>query len=83
MFFVYFLCSKKDGSFYVGQTNNIDARLEKHNKGLVQSTKHRMPFDLVYSEEYLTRREAMLREKHLKSIAGVKEKRVIIHNLGL
>lgn len=81
MFFVYFLRSRRDGSFYVGQTNCIADRLTRHNSGLVKSTKGRVPFDLVYQETYKTRREAMLREKHLKSIAGVKEKKAVLENL--
>jgi putative endonuclease len=79
-FFVYFLQSKKDGTFYIGQTNNIDNRIKRHNKGLI-TTKTRTPFDLVYFESYNTRHEAMLLEKHLKSIGGVKEKKAIIENL--
>lgn len=82
-YFVYILKSIKDSSLYIGQTNNLDNRLLKHNKGHVKSTKHRTPFDLIYSERYETRREAMLREKHLKSLAGVKEKKEILKNLGL
>jgi len=80
-FFVYFLRSKRDGTFYIGQTNNIEKRVERHNKGLIKSTKNRSPFDLVYTESYNTRREAMLREKHLKSIGGVKEKKAIIERI--
>ena len=80
-FFVYFLQSKKDGTFYIGQTNNIDNRIARHNKGLIKTTKTRTPFDLVYFESYNTRHEAMLREKHLKSIGDVKEKKAIIEKL--
>ncbi len=82
-FYVYFLKSKKDGSFYIGQTNNIENRLLRHNKGLIKTTKSRVPFKIIYFEEYNTRREAMLREKHLKSILGVKEKKKIIDRLSM
>ncbi len=82
-YFVYILRSHKDGSFYIGQTSNINNRLDKHNKGQIRSTKHRAPFDLIYSERYNTRREAMLREKHLKSLAGVKEKKEILQSLSI
>jgi predicted GIY-YIG superfamily endonuclease len=51
------------------------------NIGLVKKTKNRTPFDLVYNESYNTRREAMLRERYLKSIGGVKEKKTIIERL--
>jgi len=40
-----------------------------------------VPFDLIYLEHYTTRREAMLWEKHLKSLAGVKEKKAIIEHI--
>lgn len=80
-FYVYFLKSRKDGSLYIGQTNNIEKRLLRHNKGLIKTTKSRAPFDVIYYEEYNTRREAMLREKYLKSIGGVKEKKTIIKKL--
>ena len=82
-FLVYFVRSRKDGTFYIGQTNNIEKRIERHNKGLVKTTKNRVPFDLVYTENYNTRREAMLREKYLKSIGGVKEKKTIIERLSV
>jgi putative endonuclease len=82
-FFVYFLQSRKNGTFYVGQTNNIEKRVERHNKGLIKTTKNRTPFDLIYVESYNTRREAMLREKHLKSIKGFKEKKAIVEKLTL
>jgi|WetSurSiteA1Bulk_404760.scaffolds.fasta_scaffold02961_5 putative endonuclease len=80
-YFIYILRRRKEGSFYIGQTNNINNRLDKHNKGQIRSTKHRVPFDLIYSERYNTRREAMLREKHLKSLAGLKEKKIILQKL--
>jgi putative endonuclease len=70
MFFVYVLKSQKDHKFYIGQTNNILSRICRHNEGRVKSTKHRIPFILVYSEKYTTRNEAMAREKYLKSLKG-------------
>jgi putative endonuclease len=77
-FFVYFLKSKKDGSHYIGQTNNIEKRLLRHNRGSIKTTKSKTPFEIIYFEEFNTRHEAMLREKYLKSIGGVKEKKAII-----
>jgi len=82
-FYVYFLLSRKDSSLYIGQTNNVMKRLKRHNIGLIKTTKNRVPFDLVYTESYNTRREAMLRERHLKSIGGVKEKKAIIERISL
>ncbi|MBS1539503.1 MAG: GIY-YIG nuclease family protein, partial [Bacteroidetes bacterium] len=33
-FYVYILQSDKDQSFYIGQTNNLDERLKRHNLGM-------------------------------------------------
>lgn len=66
-FFVYILESELDGSFYVGQTSNLNNRLEKHNKGLNRSTKAKRPWKLFYYEEVNSRAEAMALEKKIKS----------------
>ena len=68
--FVYVLKSLKDQKYYIGETADIQARLEFHNKGLQRSTKNRTPFELVYIEEFETRSEALKREKQLKSWKG-------------
>ena len=70
MYYVYILISKKDGQFYVGQTNDLSRRLWRHQQGYVRSTRHRRPLELLFYEEYETRSEAMKREKFLKSGAG-------------
>ena len=48
MYYTYVLLSKKDGNMYSGFTDNMKLRFEKHQKGLVQSTKNRRPLELVY-----------------------------------
>ena len=68
--FVYVLKSLKDQKYYIGETADIQARLDFHNKGLQRSTKGRTPFKLVYSEEFETRSEALKREKEIKSWKG-------------
>jgi putative endonuclease len=70
MFFVYVLHSQRDNRFYIGQTQNLTDRLKRHNEGRVHATKGRTPFSLVYSEQFQTRSEAMLRERFLKSLKG-------------
>ncbi|OQX71120.1 excinuclease ABC subunit C [Candidatus Parcubacteria bacterium 4484_255] len=70
MFYVYILKSRKDGKLYIGYTNNLQKRFEEHNKGLVKSTKHRIPFDLVYCETYFSNADAKHREDMLKRHSG-------------
>lgn len=70
MFIVYVLFSKSHNKIYIGQTSDIIKRLSEHNNGLSFYTKRYIPWELVYSEKYNTRAEAMKREKQLKSQKG-------------
>ncbi len=66
----------KSSSFdtkYIGSTNNLSKRIKEHNSGKCRYTKGRMPWKLIYREGFLTRSEAMKREKFLKSGQGRKE----------
>ena len=81
MYFIYILKSLKDGNHYVGLTSNLKKRLEYHNAGRVTSTKGRVPFVMVYNEEYGTRQEAREREKYLKSYKGSREKLGMLESL--
>ena len=66
--FVYVLGSvaKNRHLTYVGWTNDVAARLAKHNAGTgARSTRGRI-WVLLHSEWFATRREAMSREWHLK-----------------
>jgi putative endonuclease len=74
---VYVLYSEKFHRTYVGQTNDIDERIKRHNKGLVNSTKPFKPWNVIYTEKYQTRSDAMRREKWLKSGKG----RAFVKNL--
>jgi putative endonuclease len=67
-FFVYILLSKKTGKFYIGQTNNIENRLMKHNSGLNRSTKAGIPWELYCYRQCKTRTESMAFERKLKNL---------------
>ena len=43
--FVYILESEVDGSFYIGQTQNIESRLKKHNAGY---SKYKKPWNVLF-----------------------------------
>lgn len=78
MFYIYILKSVKNGKYYIGATNNIASRINYHNSGKVNSTKHRIPLSVIYSEKYSDRKRAREREVFLKSYKGSGEKRDII-----
>jgi putative endonuclease len=65
-FFTYIIQSEQDQSFYIGLTSDLQQRLERHNAGLSNYTSGKAPWKLVYFEEYLTKTEALKREKFLK-----------------
>jgi putative endonuclease len=73
-YYVYLLKSKKDNNFYIGQTNNIERRVLKHNKGEVFATKSRRPLVLLGFTEIESRTAAMSLEKKLKSHSDQKRK---------
>jgi len=70
MFYVYVLQSKLDNTFYTGLTRDIERRLDEHNSGISKSTKGKIPFELVYYEFCLNYKDAMKREKYLKTTWG-------------
>ena len=70
MFIVYVLESQKDQGWYIGFTTNLKNRLFYHNSGRNTYTKFRRPFKLIYAEAYLNKRDALERERFLKSGAG-------------
>ena len=69
-YFIYVLYFTKDKKFYTGYTKNLKLRLEQHQKGLVDSTKKRGKFNLVYFEGCLNKQDAIHREKYLKIYFG-------------
>ena len=64
---VYILYSSSKDRYYIGQTNNIEDRIKRHNSGRSKATKYGMPWKLVYTKGFETRSEAMLYEMKLKS----------------
>lgn len=75
MITVYVIKSETTGKIYIGQTNNIDRRLKRHNgllptKAKSYTNKNLGPWELVFKENYSTRSEALKREKFLKSHVG-------------
>jgi putative endonuclease len=70
MYYTYVLQSTKDGNFYTGLTKNLKLRFEQHNKGLVESTKNRKPFKIIYYEACIDKYDAARREKYFKTYHG-------------
>jgi putative endonuclease len=69
MFFVYILYSTDFEKYYVGQTNDIMTRLERHNSGYEGFTKAYRPWEMMLFIEKPSRAEAMELEKKLKNLS--------------
>ena len=68
MYFVYIIESLVNNRYYIGQTENLESRIDRHNKGLNKSTKVYKPWELRWWNEYETRSEAVIIETKLKRI---------------
>lgn len=69
-YYTYVLRSKSDGNLYVGFTNDLKSRINKHNKGEVYATRDRRPLELVYYEACQNKANAIKREKYFKTGFG-------------
>lgn len=68
-FYVYVLRSE-EGYHYIGHTPDLQRRLSEHNTGDSHSTKHGHNWQIIHTEEFLIRPDAMKRERWLKSGIG-------------
>ena len=66
-FWVYILrCA--DNSYYTGHTDNLDRRIQEHQSGSIPGcyTHKRRPLQLVVSQDFPTREEALASEQQIK-----------------
>ena len=62
---VYVLRNSK-GQLYIGSTDNLDKRIQQHQQGETRWTRNRGPWEVVLTESFPTRADAMRKEKELK-----------------
>ena len=76
-FWVYILrCA--DGSYYTGHTDDLDARVAKHQSGEVKGyTETRLPVELVFAQECARREEALAAELRIKGWSRKKKEAMI------
>jgi putative endonuclease len=66
-YYVYILASKKNGTLYLGVTNDLVKRIYEHKQNAIEgfTQKYNIHY-LVYYEVYQDVGEAILREKQMK-----------------
>ena len=69
MYTVYVL-QNSDGKLYIGQTADLEKRLQEHNETGEGYTSKYKPWQLLWSKSFLTRKESMREERYLKTGAG-------------
>jgi putative endonuclease len=73
MFTVYVLYSISFKKIYIGFTSNLKAGLESHNSLAKKGYTVKFgPWIILYTEEFSTKSEALVREKNLKQGIGGK-----------
>ena len=76
-FFAYILrCA--DGSYYVGHTDDLSARIGAHQSGLIAGyTQHRRPVQLIWSQDFPDREQAFAAERQIKGWGRAKKEALI------
>ena len=73
MYTVYVLHSKGSDKIYIGYSSDVERRLADHNEKATKGyTLRYRPWTIVHTETYKTKKEAIRREKELKSARGRK-----------
>ncbi|HNS48976.1 MAG TPA: GIY-YIG nuclease family protein [bacterium] len=77
---VYVLYSLQDKRFYVGYTSNLKQRLTEHFHGSSKNTSPRRPFELIFCEYFLLKKDALKREGYFKTTAGKRALNLMLKN---
>ena len=64
--FVYILYSIRVDRYYVGSTDDLRWRLERHNMGWGKYTQTGIPWEITYHETFNSKSDALKREKQIK-----------------
>ncbi|MBI2012227.1 GIY-YIG nuclease family protein [Candidatus Daviesbacteria bacterium] len=78
--YVVYILRTSSNTLYIGQTNNLEKRLNEHKNKTNKTAKYLRYFEsfqLVYSEQYPTRQDAMRREFQLKKWTRFKKEALI------
>lgn len=78
MAFHIYMLRCRDGSYYTGHTDNLEKRIGEHQTGLIGGyTSERLPVELVFTQEFQTREEALTFELRIKNWSRRKKEALI------
>ena len=76
-----YLLRCNDGSYYAGHTDNLELRIAQHGSGIFGGyTAQRLPVEMVWSETFATREEALAAERQIKGWSRAKKQALINGN---
>jgi putative endonuclease len=81
MYSVYILYSKNDDKFYIGFTSDLKRRLAEHKAKKNHTTSRYDNFELVLSENFKNKQDALRREKYFKTTKGRKSLRLMLKEM--
>jgi len=70
MFITYIIYSERLESYYTGSTDNLAARLNRHNTNGSRFTARGMPWVIIYQKRFFERMEAVVHEKRIKKLGA-------------
>ncbi|MCK9614458.1 MAG: GIY-YIG nuclease family protein [Candidatus Omnitrophica bacterium] len=77
---VYILYSKKIKRFYIGYTENLPRRIAEHERGSTWTTARLPGFELIFCEYFVSRLDAVRREKYFKTTKGKRSLKLILRD---
>jgi len=66
MYWVDILYSAKCDRYYIGYSADVDARLERHNAGMVTATRNCRPYQIKATKNFTNEQDARKEELRLK-----------------
>ena len=70
-YYIYILFSEKHQRYYSGSSADPQKRLQSHNDSRNNGwTKRYAPWEIIHTEEFQTKKEALIREKWFKTGVG-------------
>ncbi|MBD3639305.1 MAG: GIY-YIG nuclease family protein [Crocinitomicaceae bacterium] len=79
---MYILYSTSKDRYYVGQSDNLEERLKSHNSGISRYTAIARDWEIVHTEKFENRTDAIKRERQIKKKKSRKYIEYLISSVG-
>jgi putative endonuclease len=79
-YIVYIIFSRSRNRYYIGCTSDLPERIKKHNTNHSGFTGKTLDWEVVYTESFVAKVEALKREKQIK---GWKSRKLLEKLIGL